>query len=323
MDYPTPRLFCSRCLGFEACRYNNQIIQNSFVEKLKPYVDYVNTCPEVEIELGVPRDPIRIIRKEGNDRLVQPSTDNDYTEEMNSFCTNYLEDLGEIDGFILKADSPSCGPKNVKIYPKKEKAAPIAREDGFFARHVMDRYSHLAIEDEKRLNNAAIKHHFLTKIFTLASFREVKKSKDINDLIDFHSRNKFLLKAYSQKIMREMGNIAANKEGKDIKIILEEYETALWQAFKKGQNYKSIINVLENSLGYFSDYLNKQEKNLFLNTIEMYEEGRSSLNECFGILKSWIARFDQDYLKKQTFFNPYPEELVELTECATRRDYWK
>lgn len=242
---------------------------------------------------------------------------------MNSFCKDYLEGLDDVDGFILKAGSPSCGPKNVKIYPKKENAAPVARENGFFARHVMDKYSHLAIEDEKRLNNAAIKHHFLTKIYTLASFRDVKKSRDINDLIGFHSRNKFLLKAYYQNEMREMGRITANQEGKDLDIILEEYEKHLWKALEKGQDYKSIINVLENTLGYFSDELNMEEKNVFLNTVEMYKEGRSSLNECLGILRSWIARFDQEYLKNQTFFNPYPEELVELTECATRRDYWK
>ncbi|MFW6196311.1 MAG: YbgA family protein [Thermoplasmatota archaeon] len=322
MEHPTPRLFCSRCLGFDACRYNSQIIPNSFVEKLKTYVDFINTCPEVEIGLGVPRDPIRIIRKDGEDKLIQPSTENDYTEDMKSFSQNYLKKLGNVDGFILKAGSPSCGPKNVKIYPKKENAAPIAKENGFFARKVMDRYSQLAVEDEKRLNNAAIRHHFLTKIFILASFREVKKNKDISDLIEFQSRNKLLLKAYDQKEMRDMGRIAANKENKEFEKIISEYETHLWRALEKGQNYRSIINVLENSLGYFSDDLNSEEKKLFLNTVDMYREGRSSLKECLGILKSWIARFDQEYLEKQTFFNPYPEEFVELTECATRRDYW-
>ncbi|MFW5928768.1 MAG: YbgA family protein [Thermoplasmatota archaeon] len=322
MNFPTPKLFCSRCLGFEACRYNSQIIPNNFVEKLKTYVDFINTCPEVEIGLGVPRDPIRIIRKNGEDRLIQPSTENNYTEDMKSFSQNYLKKLEDVDGFILKAGSPSCGPKNVKIYPKKENAAPIAKENGFFARQVKDRYSHLAVEDEKRLNNAAIRHHFLIKIFTFASFRDVKKSRKMKKLIDFHSNNKFLLKAYNQKEMRVMGKIVANMDDKTLKDILENYEKHLWNALDKGPNYKSIINVLENSLGYFSDELNSQEKRLFLNTVEMYREGRSSFKECLTILQSWIARFDQEYLKKQTFFNPYPEELTELIECADRRDYW-
>ncbi len=299
------------------------MIPNSFIERLKPYVDFINRCPEVEIGLGVPRDPIRIIRKDGEDRLIQPSTENDYTEEMRSFSQNYLEKLDDLDGFILKADSPSCGPKNVRIYPKKENTAPIAKENGFFARHVMDRYSHLAVEDEKRLNNAAIRNHFLTKIFTFASFRDVKGSRKMKDLIDFHSKNKFLLKAYNQKEMRAMGRIVADMEDNSLEDILDNYEKHLWDALDKGPNYKSIINVLENCLGFFSDELNSKEKRLFLNTVEMYREGRSSLKECLAIIKSWIARFDQEYLKEQTFFDPYPEELTELIECADRRDYWK
>jgi len=323
MDFPTPKLFCSSCLGFEACRYNGQMIPNSFIKKLESYVEYVNTCPEKSINLGVPRDPLRIIRVDEEDKLVQPSSGNDYTEEMNSFCNRFLNNIDGIDGFILKASSPSCGPNNVKIYPKKENTAPIGRENGFFARHVMDKYSHLAVEDEKRLNNSAIRHHFLTKIFVLASFRETKRTGDINDLIDFHSKNKLLLKAYNQKELRIMGRIVANIEDDPIGDIIEKYQKHLWIALEKGPQYKSIINVLENSLGYFSDELNSEEKRLFLNTVQMYREGRSSFKECLAILKSWIARFDQKYLRKQTFFNPYPEDLEELIECADRRDYWK
>lgn len=28
------------------------------------------------------------------------------------------------------------------------------------------------------------------------------------------------------------------------------------------------------------------------------------------ILRSWVVRFNESYLGRQTFFNPYPEELV-------------
>lgn len=32
-----------------------------------------------------------------------------------------------------------------------------------------------------------------------------------------------------------------------------------------------------------------------------------------SLLKSWIIRFDDEYLKGQTFFEPYPRELVPVT----------
>ncbi|MFB0514534.1 MAG: DUF1722 domain-containing protein [Candidatus Bathyarchaeia archaeon] len=45
-----------------------------------------------------------------------------------------------------------------------------------------------------------------------------------------------------------------------------------------------------------------------------------------GILKSWIIRFKEDYLLKQTFFESYPEELTDIdamTIYCGGEDYWK
>jgi uncharacterized protein YbbK (DUF523 family) len=59
--FPRPVVVVSKCLGFAACRYNGQKIFDAFVDKLGRFVDYVLVCPEMEIGLGVPRDPIRVI----------------------------------------------------------------------------------------------------------------------------------------------------------------------------------------------------------------------------------------------------------------------
>ena len=42
------------------------IIKSEFVEKLKNYVNLHPVCPEVDIGLGVPRDPIRVIEIDGH-----------------------------------------------------------------------------------------------------------------------------------------------------------------------------------------------------------------------------------------------------------------
>jgi uncharacterized protein YbbK (DUF523 family) len=39
------------------------MISSDFVKKLKKYVDFHPVCAEVEIGLGVPRNPIRIVEK--------------------------------------------------------------------------------------------------------------------------------------------------------------------------------------------------------------------------------------------------------------------
>ncbi|HTY07903.1 MAG TPA: DUF523 domain-containing protein, partial [Candidatus Edwardsbacteria bacterium] len=79
-------MVASRCLEFEACRYNGQMIPCPVVRQLQPLADFRPVCPEVEIGLGVPRDPIRIVESKGKRSLYQPSTGRDLTETMGDFA---------------------------------------------------------------------------------------------------------------------------------------------------------------------------------------------------------------------------------------------
>ncbi|MDD4858406.1 MAG: DUF523 domain-containing protein, partial [Candidatus Krumholzibacteria bacterium] len=111
-----PTVVVSKCLGFAACRYNGLGISSDFVKALMPDVDFVPVCAEVEIGLGVPREPIRVASGPNGLRLLQPSTGLDVTERMVRFARTFLESLSAVDGFILKSRSPSCGVRDVKVF---------------------------------------------------------------------------------------------------------------------------------------------------------------------------------------------------------------
>jgi uncharacterized protein YbgA (DUF1722 family)/uncharacterized protein YbbK (DUF523 family) len=321
-----PIVVISRCITFDPVRWDGTIIASEFVEKLKPHVDFIQICPELEIGLGVPRSPIRLVFKQGEIRLIQPSTNFDLTKKMQDFAEAFLDSLKEVDGFILKSASPSSGFSNVKIYPTIEKSASIAKGSGVFGKAVLNRYTNLAIEDERRLLNPRIKEHFLVKLFTIANFRETKHKKSNRALIDFQSKNKYLLTAYNQKQLRILGKIVANNQGQPIDSMLEEYETNLYPAFAHPPSIGSNINVLLKIMGYFSSSLTKEEKAFFLKTISQYREAKLPLSVCKSILRSWIIRFGNDYLSTQTFLEPYPEELVDLDSYSAEfmaKEYWK
>lgn len=323
-SHTKPIILISKCIEFDNCRYNSQKISSDFVKKLNLYVNFIKVCPEVEIGLGVPRPPIRIIEKKELIKLVQPETKKDVTNNMIRFSYKFLNNL-QIDGAILKSKSPSCGIKDVKIYPTIEKSAPLRKSKGFFGNVLTEKYPFYAIEDEDRLRNHIIKEHFLRKIFLFASFREIKNNKSIKDLITFHSINKFLIMSYSQKELKELGNIVANKEKKSIKKVLEDYEFHLKLAFSKSPRCSSNINVLNHTFGYISKDLKSEEKKLFLKIINDFKDGHIGLSVPVNLMKSWIIRFDQPYLIKQTYFSPYPDALVEIENinfCGVR-DYWK
>jgi uncharacterized protein YbgA (DUF1722 family)/uncharacterized protein YbbK (DUF523 family) len=318
--FTTPKLIISRCLGFENCRYDGGIISDSFINKLSAYVKFVTVCPEMEIGLGVPRDPVRLVIKDNRKHLFQPATGLDFTEQMEQFTGDYLNNLEEMDGFIMKHKSPSCGLGNVKIFSGFEGKNQHSRGPGFFGDALMKQYTNMPVEDEGRLRNYSIREHFLTRIFTLAAFRELKKNPTMKGLVDFHSNNKMLFMAYNQNKMKELGKITANHEHLKSEEVINQYETHMLRLLKTMPRFTSRINMLQHAFGFISDKLGSEEKKFFLNSIEEYRDERIPLSVLIKLLNSYALRFKQDYLLRQTFLNPFPLELVEITDSGKGRN---
>jgi uncharacterized protein YbgA (DUF1722 family)/uncharacterized protein YbbK (DUF523 family) len=316
--FSRPKIVISKCIEFDHCRYDGSLIPSDFVKALKPHVDFSPVCAEMEIGLGVPRSTIRIVSENGEIRLVQPATGLDVTEKMRDFSTQFISSLSEVDGFILKFRSPSCGMKDIKVYSGSAKSNAVSKAAGFFGGAVVKAFPKLAIEDEGRLRNNNIREHFLTKIYALASFREIESKASVSDLIEFHTANKLLLAAHSQKESKILGNIVANRENLGFAEQARLYREHLAEALKKPPISTSKANVFMHSFGYFSKELTQEEKAHFLQSMERYKKRTIPSSVLMAMLQSWIARFGEEYLKNQTFFEPFPEDLIELcrdTQC--------
>lgn len=295
------------------------MISSEVVRLLRPYVEFLPICPEVEIGLGVPRDPVRLIAINGQLRLVQPASGRDLTAKMEAMAEGFLSALQDVDGFILKGRSPSCGFKDVRVY--RPEGGPILSNKGvgLFAAAVKQRFPFLALEDEGRLTNYTLRHHFLTRIFTSAAFRQVKEAGAMQALVRFHSENKYLLMAHHQAELKTLGQIAANHERLPLAHVLTLYEDHLNKALARPPRRGGEINVLMHLLGYFEG-LSQAEKAFFLSNVELYRQGKIPLSVCTGILRAWIIRFNQDYLQGQTFLEPYPEGLIQITDSGKGQD---
>ena len=325
-EFVRPKVVVSRCLGFDHCRYNGNIVNSSIVANLMEYVDFLPVCPEVEIGLGIPRDPVRIILENGEQRLVQSASSRDVTEVMEAFCTDFLDSARDIDGFILKYRSPSCGIKNVNVYSNTTlKSGAIGKTSGFFGGAVLKEFPYLPIEDEGRLRNTRIKEHFMTRLFMLAAFRKVKSEGCMRNLVAFHTENKYLLMVYNQAELRKLGAIVANKERRTFQKLVFEYERHLYSALSRPPRYTSSINMLMHAFGHFSERLSNQEKALFFDLIQKYRDGKVSLCPVINVIWAWAVRFEDQYLTNQTFFEPYPEGLMEVDPINShlREDLWE
>lgn len=319
--FARPRVVVSACLGFEACRYNGAIIPDTFLGRLAAHADLVQVCPEVEIGLGIPRDPIRIVAVNGVERLVQPAAGRDLTAPMARFAKTFLGGLRNVDGFVLKGRSPSCGVRDARIQAPGERGTTLGRGPGQFARAVLERFPDVAVEDEGRLTHLRIREHFLSRVFAAAAFRALARRPSSARLVDFHARHKLLLMAVSQRGLGTLGRIVANHERRAAPEVLVRYRAVFAEALARPPRPRAHVNVLMHALGYFKKGLASREKTHFLDALETYRRGRAPLAAPVAIVRSWIERFDEPYLKSQAYFRPFPEALLDLADSCRGREF--
>jgi uncharacterized protein YbgA (DUF1722 family)/uncharacterized protein YbbK (DUF523 family) len=318
MSHPRPRVVISRCIDFDSCRYNGQVIRASVRDELEPHVDFVPICPELEIGLGVPRDPVRLVREDGEPHMVQPATGRDLTARMRSFSQRFLAGLGPADAFILKARSPSCGVRNAKVFHTPGEDSPFDSGPGLFTARVLESHPHAAVEDEARLNDIRLRHHFLTKAFALAGLRAAA-ARGLGGLVEFHSRNKLLLMAHSEARLRRLGRLLADGAGRPADEIGHEYVNGFGAALVKPSRPGPNVNVLMHALGHVSDDLSAGERRHFLRVLDGYRDRVVPLSAPQAVLASWAARFEVPYLAGQSFLEPYPPELARHERVTKRQ----
>lgn len=202
LRFGRPRVVVSQCLGLAPVRYDGEMIASPLVRRLADHADLVPVCPEVGIRLGVPRDPIRLVRLAEGVRLRQPASGRDLTADMDDFVHGFLDGVDPVDGFVLKSRSPSCGLGDVKLHDSLETDSIVGMTSGRFAAAVQTRFPGIATEDEVGLADARRRHHWLTRVFTRATLRAALASGRAAALKDFHARYRLLLEAHDAAASR-------------------------------------------------------------------------------------------------------------------------
>ena len=149
MPVGRPRVVVSRCLGFEACRWDGGIVESSVAQSLRGKAEVTTVCPEADTSLGVPRDPINLVTEGDDVRAVQTGTGRDVTDELRRYARKTLSGLGRVDAFILKARSPSCGLCTTKLLDST--GGVVGLVSGVFAEEARRRYPGAVFMDEEQL----------------------------------------------------------------------------------------------------------------------------------------------------------------------------
>jgi uncharacterized protein YbgA (DUF1722 family)/uncharacterized protein YbbK (DUF523 family) len=305
------KLGISSCLLGNAVRWNaGHKLDKYLANTLGQFVDFVPVCPEVEAGFGVPRESMRLVGDPENPRLITFKTKTDHTDQMQRWAKKRVKELEREDlcGFIFKSDSPSSGMIRVKVY--SEKGMPVKKGVGMFARAYMDHFPGLPVEDDGRLNNPAIRENFIERVFSFKRWREsFAERRSMGNLVKFHTCNKLLLLSHSQNHYRQMGKLVAGGKKLPIKTLYSQYEQLLMEALELKTTIKKNNNVLQHLMGYFKKQLSADEKQELLEVFDQYRKWLVPLIVPITLINHYVRKYDQPYLKMQTYLNPHPVEL--------------
>lgn len=179
------RIGISSCLLGQRVRWDgghkqdDQLV-NGLARQGEWIVEWIAVCPEVELGMGVPREPVRLVRgsdADGETRMLGCESGHDWTKRMADYCANRVERLSDLDGYILKSRSPSCGLEKVKLFSADAPEAIFADKGvGLFAAALRERWPDMPVEEEGRLQDAGEQQAFIARVLAYGRRRRALSS---------------------------------------------------------------------------------------------------------------------------------------------------
>ena len=301
----------SSCLLGNPVRYDGGHSHDRFLtQTLGLFTCYVPVCPEVECGMPIPREAVRLVGDPEAPRLVTQKTNVDKTRQMKDWIRGRLKELEQenLCGFIFKSKSPSSGLYRIRVYGDDGKIRKTGR--GLFARAFTERFPRIPVEEAGRLCDPGLRENFIERIFSLQRWRHLMdNNQTMGGLVQFHTHNKLLILSHNQEIYRQMGRLVAQGKTLPPDQLFDAYELLLLKVLGLKTTVKKNINVLLHIMGYFKRNLAREEKRELLEIIDQYSAGLLPLIVPITLIKHYVMKYDQPWLKTQTYLNPHPFEL--------------
>lgn len=154
------RIGVSACLLGRPVRYDGRDKLDPLLAEMagRDGVEWVPVCPEVEFGFPVPREPIQLEGDPAAPELRSVHTRREFTAAMREFCARRVRELGPLDGFVFRRNSPSCG-LCVPVHAPDGTVAGHA--PGFFAAAWQEAHPALPAAEAEALHDDAARQKFL------------------------------------------------------------------------------------------------------------------------------------------------------------------
>jgi uncharacterized protein YbgA (DUF1722 family)/uncharacterized protein YbbK (DUF523 family) len=309
------RIGVSACLLGREVRFDGQHKRDAFlVDALGPFVELVLVCPEVEVGMSIPREPVRLVGTAKGPRMLGQRSGEDWTARMTAFSERRVGALAResLSGYVLKKDSPSCGLLRVKLYPSADRdAAPDRVGQGLYAAALVRAFPHLPVEEEGRLNDAHLRESFIERVFAYHRLQTLWAGRwTLRSLIAFHTASKMTLLSHDEPGYRRLGRMVALGKSLPRADLRSRYQADFMTALAKLATPGRHVNVMTHMLGHFSDQLEPLARQELLGVIEDYRRELVPLIAPLMLLRHYVRTLRVEYLLGQTYLDPHPKELM-------------
>ncbi len=180
----------SACLGGESVRWDGSHARRDFVaDVLSRHVDVTSVCPEVEMGLPVPREPIQLVRTAAGFDVFGVESKRDFTTTLADWARRRAAELATLDpdAFILKSRSPSCGLDGARVF---ETMNDLVADDGpwvrggrgLFAAVIVEAFPDVPIVDEESLATRDGQLRFVTRMAERREAGDTALAALLNDI---------------------------------------------------------------------------------------------------------------------------------------------
>jgi uncharacterized protein YbgA (DUF1722 family)/uncharacterized protein YbbK (DUF523 family) len=299
----------SACLVGEKVRFDASNKPSSFcINELGQHVTFKSFCPEVAIGLPIPRPTIRQIKRDDLISVSRPDGSGDVTQALSEYGKKVASMTKTLSGYIFCAKSPSCGMERVKQYSLEGNALK-SNGVGVFAKEIMDANPLLPCEENGRLNDAIIRENFVARVYAYKHWQNLEASGlTKHKLTTFHSQYKYTVMSHDLVAYKQLGQLLARAD-MPLAEMANSYISGLMAALKIKATRKKHANTLAHIQGYFSKHLKSNERQELCEQIDAYRKGIIPLFAPLTLIKHYLLQYPKDYLAKQAYLSPYPDEL--------------
>lgn len=306
-----PLIGISGCLLGQQVRFNGGHSKDRFItDVLSRVFQWRSFCPEMAAGMGTPRETVRLVGDLENPRVLAPKSKTDWTDQLNAVSKVFAEDpnTAQLNGFILKRKSPSCGMERVTIY--RENGGNLGSGMGVFAAALHKAYPLLPLEEEGRLNDPPLRESFVIRVFAYKAWKEMLEAGvTAGDLVAFHARNKMLLTAHNPNKAKALGKMVAKLSELPLSQAAEQYGAAFMDCLSRPPKRKYHVNVLYRFLGFLKDHLSDDDRRELLADVERYRSSLVPLSVPLTLLNHHLRHNPHPWANHQTYLKPYPDQL--------------